>query len=216
MWFFWQQVRNLSGVLWRFEYQKIERKHSTRHLTNPNEMICHGALVSASTLHSEGWVFEPRWGYRGVLSSNMLTHTNTRFRTYFLQNFMLFPMRARMSSRNVVNALKFQVYYCNDFFPLTTGLVAQMVARLTPVQKVACSNHVRVTCGFSDSRFETCLGCSDDSNIKKSNVNIQHAIWRTRTLWSVVAQWIERPPSIPRDGCSNHAWGIGAFCPVTC
>ena len=50
------------------------------------------------------------------------------------------------------------------------------VARLTPVQKVACSNHVRVTCGFSDSRFETCLGCSDDSNIKKSNVNIQHAI----------------------------------------
>ena len=38
------------------------------------------------------------------------------------------------------------------------------VARLTPVQKVACSNHVRVTCGFSDSRFETCLGCSDDSN----------------------------------------------------
>ena len=102
------------------------------------------------------------------------------------------------------------------FFSNNARLGGATVARLTPVQKVACSNHVRVTCGFSDSRFETCLGCSDDSNIKISNVNIQHPIWRTRTLWSVVAQWIERPPSIPRDGCSNHAWGIGAFCPVTC
>ena len=109
MWFFWQQVRNLSGVFWWFEYQKIERKHSTRHLTNPNIMICRGTVDRASTLYSEGWVFEPRLGYRGVLSSNMLTHTNTRLRTYFLQNSMLFSMRARMSSRNVVNALKFQV-----------------------------------------------------------------------------------------------------------
>ena len=79
-------------------------------------MICRGAVDRASTLYSEGWVFEPRLGYRGVLSSNMLTHTNTRLRTYFLQNFMLFSMRARMSSRNVVNALKFQVLYCNNFF----------------------------------------------------------------------------------------------------
>ena len=101
-------------------------------------------------------------------------------------------------------------------FSIDNRLGGSKVEHLTPVQKVACSNHVRVTCGFSDSRFETCLGCSDDSNIKKSNVNIRHAIWRTRILWSVVAQWIERPPSIPRDGCSNHAWGIGAFCPVTC
>ena len=90
-------------------YQKTERKHSTPHLKNLIDVICRGAVDSASNLYSEGWVFEPRLGYVGVLSRNMLTHANTRLRTYFLQNFMLFSMRARMSSRNVVNALKFQV-----------------------------------------------------------------------------------------------------------
>ena len=90
-------------------YQKTERKHSTPHLKDLNVVICRGAVDSASTLCSEGWVFEPRLGYMGVLSRNMLTHANTRLRTYFLQNFMLFSMRLRMSSRNVVNALKFQV-----------------------------------------------------------------------------------------------------------
>ena len=80
-----------------------------------------------------------------------------------------------------------------------------MVARLTPVQKVACSNHVRVTCGFSDSRFETCLGCSDDSNIKKSNVNIKYS---TVTIFSLDNRLggatVARLTPVQKVACSNH------------
>ena len=40
------------------------------------------------------------------------------------------------------------------FFALINRLGGATVARLTPVQKVACSNHVRVTSGFFPKKSE--------------------------------------------------------------